>query len=87
MELDESIQVFMQVLRERRDLPICGMGDHGEAAGEKRKMKGYRLSQARLGFLPSQKAVRENTLRTHANMALLWTCAFLKTSALLMVPL
>jgi len=76
----------MQVLCEKRDLPVCGMGEHGEAAGEKRKMKAYRLSQARPGFLPSQKVWRENTLRT-VSMALPWKRAFPKISALLTASL
>ena len=82
--LTNVFRLFRQVLQEKRDLPVCGMGEHGEVAGEKRKMKGYRLSQERLHFLPSWKAWREKTLRS---MALLWKCASPKSSALLMAPL
>lgn len=82
--LTSIFRLFMQVPQEKKYLPFCEMGEHGEVAGEKRKIKGYRLSHARLGFAFSQKVWRENTLR---HVAWLWKHAFPKSTAWLMVHL
>lgn len=84
--LTSVFRLFLQVLQEKRDLLVCGMGECGEVAEEKRKMKGYRLSQVRLIFLLSQEVWRDYTLRT-VSTALLWKHVFPKSSALLMAPL
>lgn len=84
--LTRVFSIFMQFIGEKRDLPVCGTGDNKEAAGEKRKMKGYTLGQAGLVFLPSWKVWRDNTQRT-ASTALLWKHAFPNCSALLKVLL
>lgn len=82
--LKSIFRLFMQVPQEKRDLPFCEMVEHGQVAGEKRKIKGYRLSQARLGFVPSQKVWWKTTL---GNIAWLWKHAFPKSSAWLVVLL
>lgn len=74
----------MQITQEKRDLSFCKMREYGQVAGEERKIKGYRLNQARLGFVSAQKVWRETILR---NVAWLWKCAFPKSSAWLMVHL
>lgn len=65
----------MQIPQEKRDLPFCEMGSIGQVDGEERKIKVYRLSQARLGFAPVQKVWRETTIR---NVVWLWKHVFPK---------
>lgn len=67
--LTSIFRIFMEVLQEKRDVPVWGMGEHGKVTGKTRKTEGYRLSQARLGFLPSWEAERQNTLKEY-NLAL-----------------
>lgn len=74
----------MKIPQEKRDLPFCEMREHGQVVGEERKIKGYRLGQAKLGFVPAQKVWRGATLR---NVAWVWMHAFPKSSTWLTVHL
>lgn len=61
--LTSVFRIFMQVPQEKRDVSVCGIGEHGKVTGKKRKTDGYGLSQARLGFLPSWEVQRQNILK------------------------